>query len=236
MLKLYYFPFSNPSAKVKICLLEKGIEFTEQLVDLANKEHLSDWYAKINPDCAVPTLVHDDKIITESNVILEYIEDAFSGPKLMPLEPYLKAQVRLNFRYDESLLHDFFVLSFDWMIKTGRLNANDISLPKIQHPNSMKKGFYHDLGVNKGIPEEKFEMAKQNIFSSLKALNDRMDNVSSQYVVGDSFSLADIAWIAGMQRLELVGLPVWESDSSFFKLNAWWNLIKSRDSFQKVFA
>ncbi len=235
MLKLYFFPFSNPSTKVRICLLEKGLEFDDQLVDLATGEHQSDWYTKINADCAVPTLVHDDKVITESNVILEYLEDTFPDPSLMPQDPCLKAQVRQNFRYDESLLHDLFVVSFDWMIKTGRLKVADISQPENPHPNPMKRDFYHDLAIEKGIPVEKFELSKKNIILALLALNARMQKAGSEYVVGDQFSLADLSWVAPIQRLELVGLTPWNTDASLSKVKHWWELMKARPAILAAF-
>ena len=52
-------------------------------------------YLKINPRGVVPTLVHDGKVVRESNVILEYLEDAFPAHPLRPEDPFERAEMRL---------------------------------------------------------------------------------------------------------------------------------------------
>lgn len=235
MLKLYYFPFSNPSAKVRICLFEKGLDYESQSVNLFEREHFSEWYKEINPDCSVPALVHNDRVIVESNIILQYLEERFPHPALMPADPYLRSQVRLNFKYEESLLHDMFVLSFHWMIETGQLKVENIELPSNYYPDNTKRDFYKNLALNKGITDSQYNTAVENVSSLLQALDTRMTKNASQYVISDDFTLADIAWIAPMQRLELINLKLWETDNSLLKLKKWWEQMRQRESFLRSF-
>ena len=58
----------------RIALMEKGIDFIFTEVDLRNKP---DWFLEISPYGKVPVLKHDDKIIYESAVINEYLEDCY---------------------------------------------------------------------------------------------------------------------------------------------------------------
>jgi len=51
-------------------------------------------YLKLNPAGYVPTLVHDEKVITESRVISEYIDETFDGPALQPVDPYSRSVMR----------------------------------------------------------------------------------------------------------------------------------------------
>ena len=77
MLKLYHYWSSVCSQKARMCLAERKIPWQSQHVDIFKFENYSDWYTRLNPKNVVPTLDHDGKIVIESNVILEYLEDVF---------------------------------------------------------------------------------------------------------------------------------------------------------------
>ena len=65
MLKLLNFPQSTCSQKVRLTLWEKGLEFEDRPLNSAKREHLQDWYLKLNPNGVVPTLLHDDAVIID---------------------------------------------------------------------------------------------------------------------------------------------------------------------------
>lgn len=62
-----------------------------------NPYHKPESLLKLNPRGLVPTLEYDNKPLYESTVILEFLEDAYPehGSKLLPADPYSKAQVRI---------------------------------------------------------------------------------------------------------------------------------------------
>ena len=70
---LYNAPQSTCSQRVRYCLHAKKIDFEERKLDLFNGDQLKPEYLKINPNGVVPALVHGDKSITDSSVILEYL-------------------------------------------------------------------------------------------------------------------------------------------------------------------
>lgn len=82
-------PYSH---RVRIVLAEKGVnaEFVE--VDLGNKP---DELMELNPYGTVPTLVDRDLVLYESNIILEYLEERFPHPPLMPVYPVARGRNRL---------------------------------------------------------------------------------------------------------------------------------------------
>jgi RNA polymerase-associated protein len=77
---------------VRIVLAEKGINYDLIDVDLNDTpEDLKD----LNPYNEVPTLVDRDLVLFQSNVIMEYLDERFPHPPLMPVDPVARAQLRL---------------------------------------------------------------------------------------------------------------------------------------------
>lgn len=89
MLKLCGFAASNYYNKVKFALMEKGIPFEEELVWTGNPaEDAGSYLGK------VPFLKTPQGILTESDVIVEYLEDAYPEKPLLPKDPFERAKVR----------------------------------------------------------------------------------------------------------------------------------------------
>ena len=83
-------PYSH---RCRIVLFEKGMDFQVIDVDLANKpEDL----AVINPYNQVPVLVERDLVLSEANIINEYIDERFPHPQLMPPDPVMRARARMQ--------------------------------------------------------------------------------------------------------------------------------------------
>ncbi len=95
MIKLYTFPPSTNSRKVRIALLEKGLEFQRINVDLSKREQKNPEYLKIHPFGQIPALDDEGFIIYDSTVINEYLEDEYPYPPLMPKDSEGRARVRL---------------------------------------------------------------------------------------------------------------------------------------------
>ena len=97
MMKLYSGSVDPFSHRCRIVLFEKGMDFEVIDVDLANK---AEDLAVLNPYGAVPVLVERDLVLSEANIINEYIDERFPHPQLMPADPVMRARARLY-------LHDF---------------------------------------------------------------------------------------------------------------------------------
>ena len=83
MLILYYWPGAS-SMVPHIVLEEIGTPYQRQLVNLAQGEHKSDAYLKINPHGKVPALAVDDAVLTENVAILTYLARRFPEIHLLP--------------------------------------------------------------------------------------------------------------------------------------------------------
>ena len=90
MLKLVGFAASNYYNKVKIALIEKGVPFEEEL-NWATKDEAT---LACSPLGKVPYVVVDGSALCESQVIMEYLEDAYPSPALLPADPMAAAKVR----------------------------------------------------------------------------------------------------------------------------------------------
>ena len=90
MFKLYGFPVSNYYNMVKLAMLEKGLAF-EEVITRPNQEE--DYLLK-SPMGKVPCLVVDEGPLSETDVILSFLEDASDDIKLYPVDPYQKAKVK----------------------------------------------------------------------------------------------------------------------------------------------
>ena len=95
MLKLCGFAASNYYNKVKLALLEKGVPFEEVLAWLGETDPAA------TPLGKVPYAITDEGPLSESTVILEYVEDRYPERPLMPASPYQAAKVRELLRYIE---------------------------------------------------------------------------------------------------------------------------------------
>lgn len=90
MTKLYGFAVSNYYNMAKFALLEKGIKF-EEVAAMPSQEN--DYKAK-SPMGKVPCLETDQGFLSETNVILEYIEATSANPALLPADAFAAAKVR----------------------------------------------------------------------------------------------------------------------------------------------
>ena len=91
MLTLHGFALSNYYNKVKLALLEKGIPFEEAYVGTKSTDPA---VLACSPLGKIPFLGTEQGGLCESQVILEYLEDAYPQPPLLPADPYARAKVR----------------------------------------------------------------------------------------------------------------------------------------------
>jgi glutathione S-transferase/RNA polymerase-associated protein len=93
MIKLYEHPFSPYVQKVKISLFEKKVPFEVEIPNAFSGGSTD--FGKSNPRLEVPALVDDGFAIFDSSVILEYIEDKWPTPPMLPASPRDRARVRM---------------------------------------------------------------------------------------------------------------------------------------------
>lgn len=94
-LVLYESPVSSYVQKVKIALREKGLTFTKKVPEDLMSDVKSGTLRSANPRIEVPVLVDGDLQIFDSTIILEYLEDKWPEPALLPKDPAARARARM---------------------------------------------------------------------------------------------------------------------------------------------
>jgi glutathione S-transferase len=96
-MKLYSGPLSLFTAKVRIALAEKGLDCELVSVPFSRKSGYSPKHPEVlrlNPKAQVPVLVDGDLSLYDSTIILEYLEDRYPDPPLLPRDPVERARCR----------------------------------------------------------------------------------------------------------------------------------------------
>ena len=105
-IKLYDAVPSSNSDRVKMVLNEKGLAFSRVTLVLAKKEQKQPEFLKLNPYGKVPVIDDDGKILFESCIINEYLDEKYPNPPLMPKDPYLRGRGRVLIDYGLNYLHE----------------------------------------------------------------------------------------------------------------------------------
>lgn len=85
---------SSAAYRVRIALNLKGLDYTTVAHHLRHNAHMAPDYRALNPQALVPALQIDQSIITQSLAIIEYLDETYPAPALMPAAPIDRAYVR----------------------------------------------------------------------------------------------------------------------------------------------
>ena len=238
MLKLYHYWSSVCSQKARMCLAEKKLQWQSHHVDLFNFENYQPWYTALNPKAVVPTLVHDGRVLIESNVILEYLEDNFPETPLRPDDLYARSQMRLWVYNSEELAH--------WNVNTcshnlrhaKRLAQKGTSIDEMLKaadmcPNPMiGKRLRHRL--EQGVSVEEEETAYANLDYMLDQMEKQLG--AGPWLAGRTFTLADIAMAPMVNRIEVLARPEMIGAARRPRVADWWQRIQARPGFIEAFS
>ena len=95
-LVLYDYWRSSAAYRVRIALNIKALRYEQQPVHLVRDggQQRQPAYASLNPQRLVPTLLHGEAVLTQSLAIVEYLEERWPEPRLLPQDPLERARVR----------------------------------------------------------------------------------------------------------------------------------------------
>jgi len=230
---LYHGMASTCSKKVRLCLYEKGIAFESHLLDLQKFEQHRPDYLALNPNGVVPTLVHRDRPIIESSVIIEYLDDAFPEVPLKPADTYARAQMRLWLKYSDEVAYKA-VYAPTWQFLRKRAEAGlseearRATLAAI--PTGERRERWEKMAQGGFTPEE----LKEAYGKMRKCLTDLERAVAQgPWLAGASYSLADIAILPFIDRIRNLR-PELMTEAEFPRTNDWYRRMAARPAFERA--
>ncbi len=94
-IKLYDYGPSPNCQRVEIALHEKGLSYEIEPIDLKKREQKKPDFLRLNPYGKVPVIIDGQKVLFESSIINEYLDETYSNPPLMPKDPHTRARIRV---------------------------------------------------------------------------------------------------------------------------------------------
>ena len=232
MLELYHFSNSVCSQKVRITLFEKGLDWRSHEVNLFTSEQYDPKYLKLNPKGYVPALIHDGKVIRESTLICEYMDEIFPSPPLMPNGAAERVQVRLwSKAVDEGLFEGVTVFSFSAMFRDRMKNLSTQERERrYRNVGDPVRRDRHNSVFDHGVESPYVSRAVGTFEIAFKTMEEMLAS-GSNWLVNDMFSLAEVNLAPFIARLEyLTLLDLWIDERP--AVGAWWRRVKDRSSFQ----
>jgi len=202
MLELYHNAFSSCSQKVRLVLGEKGLDWKSHEIDLQGGGQHDPEYVKLNPNHVVPTLVHDGRVLIESTLINEYLEDAFPEPALRPADPAACHAMRLFIKSVDERVHPAAgVVTYGIATRPMLLGRSPedreaawANIPDVARRAARKSVIEHGVAA----PEMRGAIA------AFIGMLDRMEGLldGQPWLAGNTFSLADACALPYVLRLE----------------------------------
>lgn len=204
MNRLYHYPLSPYSRKVRLCLAEKRIEV--ELIEERYWERDPDFLRR-NPAGKVPVLRMDNRILSESQAICEYLEEIEPSPPLLPRNP--------EARFEARRIVGWFDDKFNEEV-TSRLLGERV-FRKV-----MGTGYPDSSTVKAGARAVKYHLDYMAFL---------LDN--RRWLAGNEMTLADFAAAAHLSCLDYISDVDWNRSEA---VKDWYAKIKSRPAFRGILA
>lgn len=238
---LYHHGSSVCAAKVRFAMAEKGMEWDGVYIDILKGEQFEPEYLALNPKGVVPTLVHNDIVVPDSTVIIEYLDQLAPETSVHPTDPWERAQARYWTKAVDEDLHPAcgavtFVCSHRHTVLrnlgpegTTKFLASTPSMSVTSDWKSQKDGFIRN-GFDAPGATEKVKLYDAYLKKMEAALAG-----GDEWLVGNKFSIADIALTPYVNRLAMMSMRgLWEN-GRLPNVDAWFTRIEALPNFKRCF-
>jgi maleylacetoacetate isomerase len=179
-LQLFNTANSSPSYRVRIALALKGLDYEYVPVDLSKQAHKSAEYLTLNPQGVLPLLVADGVPFAQTLSIVEWLEETFSEPPLLPRDPVLRAKAR----------------------RIAAMIATDITP---LHSMRVSKAIVKDLGQK---PEALRAWTQRWIGEGFAAVEQVIAGERGPFCIGDAPTMADVFLVPAVHIGRLSGVDL----------------------------
>ncbi|MEM9208906.1 MAG: glutathione S-transferase family protein [Pseudomonadota bacterium] len=223
-LHLWHSGMSNCSQRCRITLAELGQDFESHLVNPQKGEHATEDYLAINPKGVVPALLHDGRVIIESTDIIDYLDATFNEGTLRPA--HLEAAIGEALSHADEAQLALKYCSFEFFFRHGpRASDEDFDRLMAGLANDTMRAFWREY--RNGFPRERIHDMVGRAHADF-ARRDEILKDGREWMAGDTFSLADIAWMPNLHRFDILGWPV----EQYTHLMRWFEAAAARESYK----
>lgn len=230
---LYQFGDSPCCMKVRMVLAAKSLPWSEAFIESWKFDHFQPDYLALNPQGIVPTLIDHGQAITQSIVIVEYLDDAYPDPPLRPKDPLQGALMR-KWMYieQEQFFPAIVTLSFNSMMK---IRVEGFGLEQLQawskrHPDQKKAQDYLDRLTAPADPS-KYVLARKTLRWHLELLESDLERSDGPWICGDHFTLAEISLAGIFDRLVYLQEEALYEDLPL--VSAWFDALRQTDVYKE---
>lgn len=234
MLELYHHGSSACAAKVRFALAEKQLSWNSHYIDILAGDQFRPEFRRINPKAVVPVLVHDGRIVRESTVICEYLEEVFAEHPLFPVDPYARAQLRIWTKAVDEELHPAcsaitYVVSHRHTILRQGAGSFEQFLQQGApegHATRERKWRWIQEGIAAPGAAEQIRLYDSYLLKMEQALE------GGPWLTGDQFTMADVALTPYLNRLAALSMqPMWEG-GRHPRVADWFMRVQARPTFR----
>jgi len=235
---LYDHEASICSQMARVTLHEKGVAFDRRRIDIgvAANEQFAPWYVALNPRAVVPTLKHDDAVVTDTLRICAYVDRTFEGPALCPADPDGRDR-NAGWMRDIMAPH-YGVLLYGPLVdedgRCGTIDARHHYLETMleQAPEQGELLRARLAGNERFTAILKDPTQRQGFVDACRRLVVAMDDALANraFLVDDSFRIADAFAMAAVARFESHGYAHWWEQGALPRLAAYYERVQQRPS------
>ena len=232
--ELYNAPQSTCSQRVRFVLNAKGIPFEEHKLDLFSGDQLKPTYLKINPNGVVPALLHNGVPVLDSSVIIEYLDEIVPAP--VPLRPRAAievARMRSLMRYiDEVPTPAVRIPSYNLAFLPHFQAMSEEEFLALANSKPLRKEFLLSMGRT-GFSEADSNAANERLRRAIQRMDDVISESGGPWLMGDSLTLADIAIMPVIVRMEDINqAAAWDGKPA---IGRWLEAIKAHPAFPATY-
>ncbi|MCB1683870.1 MAG: glutathione S-transferase family protein [Pseudomonadales bacterium] len=210
---------------------EEG-RWVSRVVSLVKKDHMTAAYARIHPDMVVPALVDDGRLYLESMDIIEYLDQKFGAPLLIPGQEDVRVATMVLVDKAKVLHLSLRYVTFHWGLgRLAMLNGKEReSLRGLANQGADGENLvsFYDAFSQRTIPENVFETHLLNLHGAFQSLDAQMSDGRS-YLMTDDLTIADVFWSMKVLRLIETGYPF---ATRHPELYGWYGRVSARPAFQ----
>jgi len=231
---LYNAPQSTCSQRVRFVLNAKRQPFAEKKLDLLAGDQLKPEYLALNPNGVVPTLDHDGRVVIDSSVIIEYLDEVVpQRTNFTPRDPVVRAQMRSLMRFiDEMPAAAVRVPTFNLAFLPRFAAMSEDEFLAFAESKPLRKEFMLAMGRT-GFPEAEMNKAMDRLRRTYERMDASIKDSGSPWLLGKDITLADVAVMPAIVRMADLGR---EGDwADLPRVAKWYELIRAQEAYEPTY-